>query len=79
MKAEIKKWGNSLAVRLPKSFAESFKITNGSKVELILRKNSIEIIPQQPTEYSLKSLLQGISEKTIHKEIHTGDSVGAEL
>jgi antitoxin MazE len=79
MNAEVKKWGNSLAVRLPKSFVDNFKMTNGSKVELVLKKNSIEIVPKQPREYSLKSMLQNINENSLHDEIDTGHSVGAEL
>ena len=35
MKTTVQKWGNSLALRLPKALAEEAKIREGSKVELV--------------------------------------------
>ena len=37
MKTKIQKWGNSLAVRLPKAFAEQAGIENGSDVQISIQ------------------------------------------
>ncbi len=52
----IKRWGNSLAVRIPKSFADQANIENGSTVDLALEKDQL-VISAIPSEYDLDSLL----------------------
>ena len=42
MSTKIQKWGNSLAVRIPKETAERLALSAGSKV--ILQENSKEIL-----------------------------------
>lgn len=79
METEIKKWGNSLAVRLPKPMAKQISIKDGSRVNLVLKDDRIEIIPKEPIDYSLDEMLMMVNEDNIHKEYDNGKSVGLEL
>ena len=71
MKVQIQKWGNSLALRIPKSFALETKIEQGSTVEVALEKGQITVKPVKD-EITLESLLAEITEENLHAEIDFG-------
>jgi antitoxin MazE len=77
MKTEIQKWGNSLAVRIPKSFASQTGIDRGSVVDLSLVEGRIVIVPEDPG-YKLEDLLARVTKNNIHKEIEFGRPTGKE-
>ncbi len=79
MRAQIQKWGNSLALRIPKAFAEEISINHGTNVELSLKKGSLIIHPLETQAYSLGDLLSGMNKDNIHVEVDFGSSVGKEL
>ena len=79
METLVSKWGNSLALRLPKEISASVGIMNGSVVNICATKSKIEITLAENKEISLDALLQNINAENIHKEITTGKSVGHEL
>jgi len=79
MQTKIKKWGNSLALRIPKTFALSAKLKQDELVDLSIDKEKIVITPIGDKEYSLGELLKGISENNLHGEIDTGAPVGKEI
>jgi antitoxin MazE len=63
MKVKIAKWGNSLAVRLPKAYASDLGLTNGSEVELERKGKQLALRPVVPPEipqYRLEDLLAQI-------------------
>jgi len=81
MSQTIGKWGNSLAVRIPRSFAEQLHWDEQTEVEpkivdgkLVIEAVSAAEIPY----YSLEELLVGLTPDTAHAEIHTGRPVGNE-
>jgi len=78
MQTTIQKWGNSLAVRIPKSFTKEAKLEDGATIDLSIEKGAIVIKPGKK-EYSLKELLKKVTEKNIHSEVSTGDPVGREV
>lgn len=78
MKVQIQKWGNSLALRIPKSFAIESKIEQGSTVEVSLESGKIIVFPIEEEEFSLDELLSKITPENLHSEIDTGISVGKE-
>ncbi len=78
MKVQIQKWGNSLALRIPKSFAVESNIEQGSTVEVSLESGRIVVFPVAETEFSLDELLDKITPENLHGEIDTGSSVGKE-
>ena len=79
MRVAVQKWGNSLALRIPKSFAIDSKIANGSSVDLSLVEGKIIVSPAPAKEYKLKKLLAGVSKKNIHQEVSVGESSGKEV
>jgi antitoxin MazE len=78
MKVQIQKWGNSLALRIPKSFAIESKIEQGSTVEVSLESGKIIVFPVVEPEISLDDLLAKVTPENLHGEIDTGTSVGRE-
>jgi antitoxin MazE len=79
MQTKIKKWGNSLALRIPKSFALNAKLRQNELVDLSIDKEKIIITPIGEKEYSLDELLEGVSESNLHGEFDTGVPVGKEI
>ena len=81
MKVQIQKWGNSLALRIPKSFAVESKVEQGSTVEVSLEQGKIVITPIAPIvepEFTLEDLLAKITKRNLHEEVDTGNSLGKE-
>lgn len=79
MQTTIQKWGNSLAIRIPKSFASETKINNGTEVDLLIKNNQLVISPIVAEKYSLNSFLSEITESNIHSEIDFGEPQGKEI
>ena len=79
MRTKIVKWGNSLGLRIPKSFAEEVRVTEGSIVDLSMKDGNLVVKVPKPDEVDLKDLLDGITDENIHEEIDTGDAVGGEI
>jgi antitoxin MazE len=77
MRTRVQKWGNSLAVRIPKPFAEGAGLRPSSEVEVSLVKGEVRLSPVRPG-WSLKRLLSGVTKKNIHREVDTGPTVGRE-
>jgi len=78
MKTKVQKWGNSLALRIPKSFAAETLLEPDTEVDLSLVKGKLVITPITEPAYSLKQLLEGVTEENIHAEVDTGTAVGNE-
>ena len=79
MQTKIKKWGNSLALRIPKSFALNANLRQDELVDISIDKEKIIITPIGKKEYSLNELLEGVSEDNLHGEFDTGVPVGKEI
>jgi len=79
MQAIIKKWGNSLALRIPKLFASDANLKLNEMVDISIDKGSIIITPIDEKEYSLEKLLKGVNKSNIHGEFDTGAPVGKEI
>jgi antitoxin MazE len=78
MKTVVQKWGNSLALRIPKTMAEHIKIKEGTAVEVVEDSNGLLIKPQG-TKASLKELLAKVKPKNIHGETRTDPPTGREI
>ena len=79
MVTKIQKWGNSLGLRIPKSFAKDAGVEEGSPVDISIEGDKLVIQPVRPSRYELKDLVSQIREDNIHDEIPTGDPVGREV
>ncbi len=79
MRTKVQKWGNSLALRIPKAFALDAQIENNSEVEILLVDGQIVIKPIPKQQWTLEQLLSGITSENMHQEIDTGSAVGKEV
>ncbi len=77
MRLIVQRWGNSLALRLPKAVARDLNIESGSPVDL--RSNGQEItIRRASTKYSLDDLVSRITDSNRHEEISVTPVKGKE-
>ena len=79
MTTTIRKWGNSLALRIPKSVAADTRLGSGSVVVLTVREGKMIIEPVRRKKYKLEELLKGVSSKNLHPCVDTGPAVGREV
>ena len=79
MQTKIKKWGNSLALRIPKSFALNANLRQDELVDISIDKEKIIITLIGKKEFSLDELLEGVSADNLHGEFDTGVPVGKEI
>ena len=79
MQMRVQKWGNSLAVRIPKSFAAQSQLGQNTIVEMSLEEGKIVLVPLVPAELTLQQLLEGVTPDNLHDEIETGEVVGQEI
>ena len=79
MRTSVQKWGNSLALRIPKPLADQAHITQGSLVEIKVVDDVLRIELVAPEAYTLDALLEGVTEENIHEEIDTGEAQGKEV
>jgi antitoxin MazE len=66
MKTHLQKWGNSLAVRVPKSFAEDLGLRDGSPVDMTLADGAIVVKPDRDRDWDLGEMLAGITDDNLH-------------
>jgi antitoxin MazE len=78
MKTRVQKWGNSLAVRIPKSFAVEAGLRANAAVELSLVDGTLILQPLAPQPLTLDELLHGITDDNIPREWDVGPAVGKE-
>jgi len=79
MLTKVQKWGNSLALRIPKAFALDAGLKDDSAVEISLVDGQIIVKPVSTPSWSLDQLLAGVNSENIHHEIDTGEAVGEEV
>lgn len=75
MQTVVQKWGNSLGLRIPSLWAKDNNVRSGSKIEVIVEKGKITILPQKK---SLDEMLAMVTPENIHSEVSTGNAVGKE-
>ena len=79
MQTQIKKWGNSLALRIPKLLAEQLGIKTDSEVEIAVEDGQMMIRPLPEPTLTLEELLAQITDENLHEEVETGTAVGGEV
>ena len=77
MKVKIQKWGHSLAIRIPSSYAKDAGITEGTVADVRVLNDSIIVKPMKK-EYKLDDLILGIKRSNLHNEADSGASTGNE-
>jgi antitoxin MazE len=77
--ATVQKWGNSLAIRVPKELARKLQVSEGSPVDLELREGELVVRPAPRRSLSLKKLLTQCKPSQLHGETDFGPNVGREV
>jgi antitoxin MazE len=78
MKTKVRKWGNSLGLRIPRALASEADVGDGSTVDVSVRDGHLVIRAVRPRRHSLSELLAGVTDDNLHGEITTGGPVGNE-
>lgn len=78
MKTRIQKWGNSLALRIPKSFAVETGLDQDVLVDVTLVDGKLIVTPLPAPSITLEQLLADITDTNRHGEYDTGEAVGNE-
>jgi antitoxin MazE len=74
----VSRWGNSLAVRIPRTMADQARIEEGQEVELTVVRGCLTIRPRART-YTLDELLEQVTPENRHDEIDWGKPEGGEV
>lgn len=77
MVTSVQRWGNSLAIRIPKAFAAQAQLTENTDVDISLDGDRIVVTPARRT-WSLRELVSDITPANRHREILWGDRTGKE-
>lgn len=75
MEAHVRKWGNSLALRIPSAFSHQLHLNPGSLVDMTIEGDSLVI---RTISYSLDEMLSQINENNLHSQMLDGSQVGNE-
>ncbi|MBI2174794.1 MAG: AbrB/MazE/SpoVT family DNA-binding domain-containing protein [Candidatus Omnitrophica bacterium] len=78
MNTTVQKWGNSLALRIPRLVAKDSHLHQGSVVEITLVAGKIVVKPRRERHYTLTQLLRGVTKRNRHAEFDWGGRVGQE-
>ncbi|OFW01938.1 MAG: multidrug transporter MatE [Acidobacteria bacterium RIFCSPLOWO2_12_FULL_59_11] len=79
MRVQIRKWGNSLALRIPKPFAQDAGVREGTMVRLSVSEGRLVAAPVRARKTRLKDLLAKVTKANLHDEVGTGPPVGREV
>ncbi len=76
----LQKWGNSSGVRLPKKLIKAAKFKDDQLLIVSLKGQSIVLTPvRSADDFTLKTMLRGVTPKNVHGELDWGHDVGAEI
>jgi len=79
MVTKVQKWGNSLAVRIPKALARELATECGAEVDLAVEEGRLIVTPVRRPRYTLEELVAGITPENLHEATDWGPPVGKEL
>jgi antitoxin MazE len=79
MRVRVQRWGNSLAVRIPKPLAEDARVGEGTVLNLAVSEGKVVATPVKKRQSSLRQLLAKVTRKNLHTEVDFGPSVGREI
>jgi len=77
MVTSVQRWGNSLAIRIPKAFAAQAQLSENTDVDISLEGDKIVVTPARRT-WTLRELVRDITPANQQHETHWGDRTGKE-
>lgn len=78
MRATVRKWGNSLALRIPSGLAEDTHLGDGTEVDVAVEDGRLIVVPVAAPELSLDALVAGITPENLHGEQSADGARGGE-
>ena len=78
MRTRIVTWGNSLAVRIPKTYAGELGLVSEAEVDLSIDQGTLVLAPAVRYRVTLRSLLDKVAEKNTRREVNAGSPEGDE-
>jgi antitoxin MazE len=78
MRTRVQKWGNSLALRIPKAIATKVGLQNGSPVEISLADGKLVVTHVAKPKTNLRQLLAQVTEQNLHHGVDSGAATGTE-
>lgn len=78
MRVRVQKWGNSLALRIPKPFAADAGVEEGTVVDVSVVEGRLIAAPVRVRRARLRDLLAKVTKANLHDEVDTGAPVGRE-
>ena len=83
MQVRVSRWGNSLAVRLPKPVAEDLRLEEGQPVQVEVEDGSVRLTPvkqrKYPTLAEMVAEMERIGAENEPPTVDWGPDVGAEV
>ena len=79
MKAVVRKWGNSAAVRIPTAVLKATELELDEAVDVREEAGRIVIERVHEKKYDLRTLLKGITRENLHDEVDFGSPQGKEI
>lgn len=78
LKTTAQKWGNSLAIRVPKSIALQAGLKVKDALDIEVRKGVVVLRPHLRRVYTLEDLVKRMTPRNMHKELDFSGPVGRE-
>jgi len=78
-KTQLSRWGNSLAVRIPKAVANAAKLNAGDAVDLEVEGPGAVKMQKPEKKLTLKELIDGITPENVHSETEWEEPRGNEV
>lgn len=78
MRLSVSRWGNSLAIRLPRGVVQDVHLCEGSEVDVTVEDGRVVLTPARAAE-TLSTLLALVTDTNRHGEVDSGAPVGKEV
>jgi len=80
MRVKVQKWGNSLAVRIPRPCAADAGVSEGTVVDLVASEGRLVAVRTRDSrKFRLEDLLAKVTRANLHTEVDTGAPAGREI
>ncbi|MGV8125255.1 MAG: AbrB/MazE/SpoVT family DNA-binding domain-containing protein [Candidatus Xenobiia bacterium LiM19] len=79
MRLKVRKWGNSLAIRIPKDIASLSSIHLNTCIEVEVGDKYLVLKPVEEHQPALSDLIEKITHLNLHSEISSGEPQGNEI
>jgi antitoxin MazE len=75
----VKKWGNSLAIRIPRAIVQNLGLSEDNDLQIISNGKVATLERKSHTKITLQQLLEKVTPENVHGEIDWGGPVGKEI